>query len=344
MTHRTVKRPEVSVLLAVHDAEDLIARCVESVLSQSLRDIEVIIVDLTSTDHTPHLLDRFVDRDFRVDVLSCETGRIEDGLATAIEAARGERLLLLDQADWLSPDYLDQMLAAARERSCELVIPFTPREDAPRSARLQLLATDAELHHGAVDLLAEEVLESAFGMLADASLMRAAAQSTTDPGLLALDLFDRASCVAVLETSSLHRDLPVWPGPLDPARYERCERQHERLLALFAAWGLAADEESMTALHRHHLVGVIRCIENACLGAGHLSSIERRQRVQDMIDDHLTRDSIEALRSSSGEFGLMFAPIARRSAAACFLGARIRGVVGRVFAPWPFARPFATLS
>ena len=66
----------------------------------------------------------------------------------------------------------------------------------------------------------------------------------------------------------------------------------------------------MSAVHRRYLRELIRCIENVCASSNRLSTAERRDRVQDMLDAEPTREAIEAVKESSHEFGIMYAPIA----------------------------------
>lgn len=336
MAHRAHWRPRVSVILAVRDAEDVITRCVESVLSQSLHDIEVIVADLGSADHTARLLGRLADRDFRLEVLPLDELAPEAGLAAALAASHGAYTVLLRQADWLAPSYLEDALALAAEGDSALVIPVPGGDEAARGAATEVWEGAAAIGRGIAGLLPTGAVDDPFGALIARPLVEAALAPVSelrDPVSWMPRLLERAPRVAVLETDACHMRPAPAPAAFDPGLFERCEREHALLLELFAAWGLDADPACREALHRHHLTGVVRCIENACTGRGSLSSIERRQRIQDMIDACPTRDSVEVLRSVGAQFGLMFAPIARRSAAACYMGARIQGFFGRMLAP-----------
>lgn len=345
MAHRTHRRPQVSVVLAVHNAADVITRCVESALSQSLRDIEVIVADLGSTDHTARLLDRIADHDFRLEVLALGELPTDAGLAAALAASQGAHAVLLRQTDWIAPSYLADALAAAAAEEAPLVIPVPGDEEAPQGSVSEVWGDETAIGRGVVRLLPTGAVDAPFGSLIARPLVEGALAPVAelrDPASWMPRLLGRAGRVAALETSAYHARPEHAPAAFDPGLFERCEREHALLLDLFASWGLDTDPACREALHRHHLTGVIRCIENACMGRGRLSSIERRQRVQDMIDACPTRDSVEALRSASSEFGLMFTPIARRSAAACYMGARIQGVVSRVLAPLSLTRSLAT--
>lgn len=144
------------------------------------------------------------------------------------------------------------------------------------------------------------------------------------------------SSVAVVEGARYHLLQPSTPAhaAFDPGMFGRCQEDYRRLRDLYECWGLLDDPEAMAAVHRRYLRELIRCIENVCGSSNRLSSAERRDRVQDMLDAAPTREAIEAVKESSHEFGIMYAPIARRSVMACFMGARIQDIVGRALMPF----------
>lgn len=97
--------PVLSVLIAACNVEDTIAETLDSVLCQTLPDIEILCVDDGSTDATPQLLARFAAQDARVRVLRHEQnlGRLA-ARCTAVEAAAGQYALFLDGDDRLLPN------------------------------------------------------------------------------------------------------------------------------------------------------------------------------------------------------------------------------------------------
>lgn len=120
--------------------------------------------------------------------------------------------------------------------------------------------------------------------------------------------------------------------------FEQLRRDHERLLELHRSWGLDEDPAAVAAIHRQHLRGIIACIEGA-VGAtgGARFTHDRYELVRSIVNDPATQESIVAVRSSSRDFGLMYGPIARRNAAACCMGAHLRGIVERVTMPFAAA-------
>lgn len=114
----------VSVLVAAYNAEKYIKECIDSLLSQTIPDLEVICIDDASTDHTPDILDRYAREDDRVLVRHLEENV---GQAKArnigLSLARGTYVCMLDSDDWFAPDALQsavEVFETHHETDCVL--------------------------------------------------------------------------------------------------------------------------------------------------------------------------------------------------------------------------------
>lgn len=107
--------PQVSVIVPVYNAEKYLAKCVDSILAQTLRDIEVILVDDGSTDTSPAICDAYVEKDSRVQVIHKANGRAASARNAGLKLAQGEYIAFVDSDDWISPDMYENMLAAGAE-------------------------------------------------------------------------------------------------------------------------------------------------------------------------------------------------------------------------------------
>ena len=103
---------KVSVLVAVYNAEKYLCQCLDSLLSQTLRDIQVICIDDCSDDRSPSLLRHYAALDSRIDVITLPDNR---GQAFArnegLKIARGLYTCMLDADDWFSDDALEKAVA-----------------------------------------------------------------------------------------------------------------------------------------------------------------------------------------------------------------------------------------
>ena len=115
--------PEISVLIPAYNVAKSVARCLDSVIGQSFRDIEAIIVEDGSTDGTPAIIEEYAARDPRIKFIR-HPGNC--GLLwarkTGIEAAAGRFIMFLDSDDELVPDACGKLYSKALETGADLVI------------------------------------------------------------------------------------------------------------------------------------------------------------------------------------------------------------------------------
>ena len=113
---------KVSVLIAVYNAERYLKECLDSVCSQSLRDIQIICINDCSTDASAQILDSYAMHDARIDVIHLHENR---GQAFArnegLKVADGEFVMMLDSDDWLDKDAIEKAyrdIIADEENDC----------------------------------------------------------------------------------------------------------------------------------------------------------------------------------------------------------------------------------
>ena len=103
--------PKVSIIVPVYNAEKYLEECAASILNQTIKDIELILVDDGSTDFSPALCDSIAARDSRVKVIHKANGRASSARNAGIRAAGGEFVAFVDADDWISPEMYETMLA-----------------------------------------------------------------------------------------------------------------------------------------------------------------------------------------------------------------------------------------
>lgn len=103
---------KVSVIVPLYNAEPFLSRCIQSVLSQTWKAFELILVDDGSTDGSGAVCRKAQEQDARIVCLRQENKGVSAARNQGIDAARGEFVTFLDADDWLDPHYLERMLAA----------------------------------------------------------------------------------------------------------------------------------------------------------------------------------------------------------------------------------------
>lgn len=112
---------KVSVVMPSYNVEPYIKECMDSVLNQTLQDIEVIVVDADSTDGTQDILHEYAATDSRVKILRDD--RKSTGYANniAIDQAQGEYVGIVETDDYITPDMYEILYDIARQEKCDVV-------------------------------------------------------------------------------------------------------------------------------------------------------------------------------------------------------------------------------
>lgn len=114
MTDRT---PAFSIIIPIYNVEQYLHECVDSVLTQTFSDIEIILVDDGSPDHSGSICDEYQKKDSRVRVIHKQNGGLSDARNAGIRVARGEYLLFLDSDDYWDDSEALRLLHAELEAS-----------------------------------------------------------------------------------------------------------------------------------------------------------------------------------------------------------------------------------
>lgn len=112
----------ISVIMLTYNREQLVGRAIESILAQTFRDFEFIIVDNGSTDRSGQIVDEYAARDSRIQVTHRERGSIGAGRNTGLDAAKGEYIAFIDDDDVPDPDFLEFLCDLAVENRADVAI------------------------------------------------------------------------------------------------------------------------------------------------------------------------------------------------------------------------------
>ena len=120
-----ISKPLVSVIVPVYNVKRYLEECVSSLVAQTYRNIEILLVDDGSTDGSGALCDRLARTDSRIRVLHKPNGGLSDARNRGLREASGEWVSFVDSDDWVSPVFIEALLRSALETGCEIsAIPF----------------------------------------------------------------------------------------------------------------------------------------------------------------------------------------------------------------------------
>ncbi len=99
----------ISVVVPVYNVEKYLQRCLESVLAQTYKDIEIILVDDGSTDNSGQICDQYANKDNRIIVIHKPNGGLSDARNAGIEILHGKYVTFIDSDDWIEPSFVEYL-------------------------------------------------------------------------------------------------------------------------------------------------------------------------------------------------------------------------------------------
>ena len=141
--------PAISIIVPVYQVEKLLERCVNSLMNQSLDDIEIILVDDGSPDKSGEICDRLKEQDSRIQVIHKKNGGLSSARNAGMEASHGKYIGFVDSDDDVEADMFEHMVAAAEAYNADFVMSDYIRimrtgERFPVSAKLKKGVYDKE--------------------------------------------------------------------------------------------------------------------------------------------------------------------------------------------------------
>lgn len=112
---------KISILIPVYNVEDYIEDCLNSIVNQTYKNIEIIIIDDGSTDNSCEIIKKFLNSDDRIKVISRENKGLFKTRQELIEVADSNYSMFVDPDDWIDTDTVDKMYNTIKKYDCDIV-------------------------------------------------------------------------------------------------------------------------------------------------------------------------------------------------------------------------------
>lgn len=119
----------ISVIVPVYKVEEYLERCVQSIIRQTYRNLEIILVDDGSPDNCPAMCEKYAFQDARIKVLHKENGGLSDARNAGLEIATGDYISFVDSDDWISENCMEVLYTCCSENAADLSIIDTVETD-----------------------------------------------------------------------------------------------------------------------------------------------------------------------------------------------------------------------
>ena len=113
---------KISVIVPVYKVEKYLHKCVDSIISQTYENLEIILVDDGSPDNCPQICDEYAKKDSRIRVIHKENEGISATRNTGIQAAQGEYIGFIDSDDYVAPQMFEKLYNAIKKHDADISI------------------------------------------------------------------------------------------------------------------------------------------------------------------------------------------------------------------------------
>ena len=117
-----IKRPKFSIIVPVYNVEKYLSICIESLINQTLKDIEIICVNDGSTDSSLNILWEYEEIDHRIKILDKVNGGLSSARNAGLNIAEGEYILFVDSDDYLETNTCDRLYMEMLQESADIVV------------------------------------------------------------------------------------------------------------------------------------------------------------------------------------------------------------------------------
>ena len=114
-------QPKVSIIIPCYNVERYVRECMQSVVNQTLRDIEIICINDGSTDSTGAILREFAKQDKRINLIEQQNGGYGVAVNNGIAKAKGEYIGIVESDDFINPTMYEKLYTKAKQTNAELV-------------------------------------------------------------------------------------------------------------------------------------------------------------------------------------------------------------------------------
>ena len=120
---------KISIIVPCYNVEKYLEKCLDSLINQTLRDIEIICVNDGSNDLTPDILKRYAASDKRIQIINRENGGLSAARNTGLVHAQGEFVAYVDSDDWVDLNFYEKLYNSAKKYNAEIAVGSIYRPD-----------------------------------------------------------------------------------------------------------------------------------------------------------------------------------------------------------------------
>lgn len=116
------ENPMVSVVIPIYNVEKYLKNCIDSILNQSFKDFEIILVNDGSTDKSIEICNEYVKKDSRIILINKKNGGLSSARNAGLNVAKGKYISFIDPDDCISENYFNILVEKAENNNCDVIV------------------------------------------------------------------------------------------------------------------------------------------------------------------------------------------------------------------------------
>ena len=144
-------QPIISVIVPIYKVKKYLSKCIDSIIAQDYKNLEIILVDDGSPDNCPEICDEYAKKDKRIRVVHKENGGLSDARNAGIKVATGEYIAFIDSDDYVAKNYISMLLYTLKKYDADIsacnyikVYEDTGRQEVEPKTDKELVMTNVE--------------------------------------------------------------------------------------------------------------------------------------------------------------------------------------------------------
>lgn len=329
---------KVSIIMPVYKVEEYVAKAIESIQAQTLKEWEFLIVDDGTPDRSGEICDTYAAKDSRIHVIHKENGGAPSARNMAIEIAKGEYMYFLDSDDWAEPSMLEDMYKLAKRDNAQLVVAGFYIDTYVGNGNYitddykvddAVYSNKEEFRKNAYKLFDKNLLYTPWNKLYEAKyIMENNLRFPTtfwDDFPFNVSIVRNVERVTVTSKQYYHflrARTESETAAYRPGMYEKREEEHGWMVNLYKEWNVW-DENSKEMVARRYIERFIGCVENVTNPKCQMSEKEKRNEIRRMLQNPHAAKMVKIARPRSFYMKVMLLPVKWKSALLLYIEAKI---------------------
>lgn len=329
---------KVSVIMPVYGVEKFVGKAIESILSQTLKEFEFLIVDDGTKDRSGIICDEYAQKDSRITVIHKENGGAPSARNAAIPLAKGKYMYFMDSDDWAEPDMLEDMYNLAEKNNAQYVVTgyyidtyYTDTEFVSQEQFQpdEVFASQEDFRKNAYRLFDQNLLYTPWNKLYLSSYILE--NGLRFPNLFWDDFPFNLSVIKDVERVVVSQNkyyhfmrarAESETAKYRPDMYEKREEENEWLQGLYKYWGID-DANSKEFLARRYIERFIGCVENITNPDCTLKGKEKRAIIKEMLKNPNVKNSLNGTKPNSLYMKVMLIPYRLNSPSLIYIESKV---------------------